>query len=105
MDTWCNHHTQHDGTRFPDHAHTATAWPLLLMTPVVPCALQLILHDALLRRERRRGGGRGSPLILVLLVYLLLALAAAVWAWRVPEKARRPPCVVFALWIFFGILV
>ena len=48
---------------------------------------------------------RGSKIALLILIYILLAGGVAWWGHNVPEKARRPPCVVLCLWLIFGILV
>ena len=54
-------------------------------------------------------GGNIKPVAAVLLTvlviaYVLLAIMLAWWAASVPLHARRPPSVVFTLWLLFGIL-
>lgn len=46
----------------------------------------------------------GAPIVVAVVAYLVVAVGVACWSASVPEKVRRPPCTVFALWLVFGIL-
>ena len=54
--------------------------------------------------SRGQGGGARGRVTVAVVAYVLLAAFTAALSSAVPPNARRPPCVVFALWLLFGIL-
>ena len=54
--------------------------------------------------SRGQGGGARGRVTVAVVAYVLLAAFTAALSSAVPQNARRPPFVVFALWLLFGIL-